>query len=586
MLKEAIYHRPKNNFAYAYDEKTIHLLIRSKKKDLDRVELVYGDPYIWEDGTWQYETREMKLSGSDEWFDYWFASIEPEFRRLRYGFRCTSRTETIIYTERGFYKDVPKDSGFFFAFPFLHAIDAFKPPEWVKKTIWYQIFPERFADGEPDLNPEGTKPWGEAPDRTSFFGGDFQGVLKRLDYLQELGVNGIYFTPVFQAETNHKYDTTNYLEVDPQFGDKALLKKLIRECHTRGIKVMLDAVFNHSGYCFAPFQDVLKNQEKSKYKDWFHIHQFPVQEGSVIHYDAFGFERAMPKLNTEHPEVRSYLLQTAVYWIKEFDIDAWRLDVANEVSHDFWREFRRSVKAVKPDAYILGEIWHDSMSWLQGDQFDAVMNYRLADAVIDFFSKGKTTAEQFKNEVVHLLHSYPLSVNETAFNLIGSHDTPRILTAAQEDKERLKLTFLFHLSFIGTPCIYYGDEIGMTGGADPDCRKCMIWDEGEQDRELFHFVQKLLALRKKIPAFQNEGDFSFLDLHPDILSYTRKNEKELLLFMINWTEQPVEIKLPDSFKAMQDIWNGPVIESSEAIIQAKEFIILYKPHNKKEGSKK
>lgn len=349
---------------------------------------------------------------------------------------------------------------------------------------------------------------------------------------------------------------------------------------------MLDAVFNHSGYCFAPFQDVLKNQEKSKYKDWFHIHQFPVEEGSVIHYDAFGFERAMPKLNTEHPEVRSYLLQTAVYWIKEFDIDAWRLDVANEVSHDFWREFRRSVKAVKPDAYILGEIWHDSMSWLQGDQFDAVMNYRLADAVVDFFSKGETTAEQFKNEVVHLLHSYPLSVNETAFNLIGSHDTPRILTAAQEDKERLKLTFLFHLSFIGTPCIYYGDEIGMTGGADPDCRKCMIWEEGEQDRKLFHFVRKLIALRKKIPAFQNEGDFSFLDLHPDILSYTRKNEKELLLFMINWTEQPVEIKLPDSFKAMQDIWNGPVIESSEAIIQAKEFIILYKPHNKKEGSKK
>ncbi|MET1030909.1 alpha amylase N-terminal ig-like domain-containing protein, partial [Domibacillus tundrae] len=217
MLKEAIYHRPKNNFAYAYDEKTIHILLKSKKKDLDQVELVYGDPYIWKDGAWQYTTKEMKLSGSDELFDYWFAAVEPDFRRLRYGFTCKDQTESIIYTERGFYKDVPKDSGFFFAFPFLHAIDTFKPPEWVKETVWYQIFPERFADGEPRLNPDGTKPWGTSPDRTSFFGGDFQGILKRLDYLQKLGVNGIYFTPVFQAETNHKYDTTNYLAVDPQF---------------------------------------------------------------------------------------------------------------------------------------------------------------------------------------------------------------------------------------------------------------------------------------------------------------------------------------------------------------------------------
>lgn len=576
MLKEAIYHRPKNNFAYAYDEKTIHILLKSKKKDLDQVELVYGDPYIWKDGAWQYTTKEMKLSGSDELFDYWFAAVEPDFRRLRYGFTCKDQTESIIYTERGFYKDVPKDSGFFFAFPFLHAIDTFKPPEWVKETVWYQIFPERFADGEPRLNPDGTKPWGTSPDRTSFFGGDFQGILKRLDYLQKLGVNGIYFTPVFQAETNHKYDTTNYLAVDPQFGDKSLLKKLVKECHRRGIKVMLDAVFNHSGYCFAPFQDVLKNQEKSKYKDWFHIHRFPLQEGSVLHYDAFGFEKAMPKLNTENPEVRKYLLQTAVYWIEELDIDAWRLDVANEVSHDFWREFRRTVKSVKPDVYILGEIWHDSMAWLQGDQFDAVMNYRLADAVVDFFAKGKAAADQFRNEVVHLLHSYPLSVNEAAFNLLGSHDTPRILTVANEDKARLKLTFLFHLSFIGTPCIYYGDEIGMTGESDPDCRKCMVWNEDEQDRELFHFVQKLIALRKEIPAFRNEGDFAFLDLHPHIISYTRKNEEETLLFIINPTEQPVEVNLPDHFKGMTDLWTGDGLESDAALIQKKGFLILYK----------
>ncbi|OES44780.1 alpha-glycosidase [Domibacillus iocasae] len=576
MLKEAIYHRPKNNFAYAYDEKTVHIMMKSKKQDLDRVDLLYGDPYIWKDGAWQYKTKEMKLSGSDEWFDYWFAAVEPEFRRLRYGFECSGQAESIIYTERGFYAELPKDIGSFFAFPFLHAVDAFKAPEWVKETVWYQIFPERFADGDPHLNRKDTKKWGTSPDKTSFFGGDFQGILNRLDHLQELGINGIYFTPVFQAETNHKYDTTNYLAVDPQFGNKELLKNLIRECHRREIKVMLDAVFNHSGYCFAPFQDVLKNGEKSKYKDWFHIHRFPLQEGDTIHYDAFGFEKAMPKLNTENPEVRNYLLQTAVYWIKEFDIDAWRLDVANEVSHDFWREFRRAVKSVKPDVYILGEVWHDSMAWLQGDQFDAVMNYRLADTVVDFFAKGKATANQFKNEVSHLLHSYPLSVNEAAFNLLDSHDTPRILTVADEDKESLKLTFLFHLSFIGTPCIYYGDEIGMTGESDPDCRKCMIWGESEQDRDLFHFVQKLIELRKKIPAFCNQGDFAFIDLHPAAVSYTRKNETETLLFIINPTEQTVEVNLPDHFKGMANLWTGDSLESSAALIQKKGFLILYK----------
>ncbi|OMP66475.1 alpha-glycosidase [Domibacillus epiphyticus] len=575
MLKEAIYHRAKHNFAYAYDEETVHILMKSKKNDLEQVDLLYGDPYIVKDGSWQFERKEMKRSGSDELFDYWFAAVKPFFRRLRYGFKCTDGKESVFYTERGFYREAPEYSGVYFAFPFLHAVDVFKAPDWVKDTVWYQIFPERFEDGETSLNPKGSKPWGDPPERNSYFGGDFEGVLKRLDYLQELGVNGIYFTPIFQAESNHKYDTTNYLAIDPQFGDKPLLKKLIRECHRRGIKVMLDAVFNHCGRCFAPFQDVLKNKEKSPYKDWFHIHRFPLQEGSVIHYDAFGFEETMPKLNTENPEVRKYLLQTAVYWIKEFDIDAWRLDVANEVSHDFWREFRRTVKSVKPDVFILGEIWHDSMAWLQGDQFDSVMNYRLADSVVDFFAKGTLTVGQFMNDVVHHLHSYHLSVNEAAFNLLGSHDTPRILTVANEDKDRLKLLFVFHLSFIGTPCIYYGDEIGMTGGADPDCRKCMVWNEDEQDRELFHFVKKLIAMRKKIRAFRNEGDFAFLPLHPEVLSYTRKNKTEKLLIILNPAEQAVEVELPPNFRSMKDLWTGHVLESSAALIQRKGFLILY-----------
>lgn len=213
--------------------------------------------------------------------------------------------------------------------------------------------------------------------------------------------------------------------------------------------------------------------------------KFPLQEENKVNYRTFGFEPIMPKLNTENKEVQNYLLHVAKYWIEEFNIDGWRLDVANEVDHHFWREFRKTVKSIKPDVYILGEIWHDSMPWLQGDQFDAVMNYRFTNAALDFFAKQISTVEKFQNELTKVMQSYPQHVNEVAFNLLGSHDTPRVLTMCQGETQRLKLLYVFQFSFTGTPCIYYGDEIGLTGGDDPGCRKCMEWDSTKQDLDLF-----------------------------------------------------------------------------------------------------
>ncbi|GIQ62169.1 hypothetical protein PACILC2_07370 [Paenibacillus cisolokensis] len=218
-------------------------------------------------------------------------------------------------------------------------------------------------------------------------------MIDRLDYLTELGVNAIYFTPVFEATTNHKYDTSDYFRVDPHFGTNETLKTLVRECHARGIRVLLDAVFNHSGRQFAPFVDVIEKGEESLYKDWFHVRKWPLRiEDGVPTYETFAFEPIMPKLNTSNPEVRDYLLKVASYWMDEIGIDGWRLDVANEVDHQFWREFRQTVKKANPDAYILGEIMHDAMPWLQGDQFDAVMNYPFTNTVIDFSLRGKSTA--------------------------------------------------------------------------------------------------------------------------------------------------------------------------------------------------
>ncbi|MGG6432536.1 alpha-glycosidase [Anoxybacillus sp. D401a] len=579
MLKEAIYHRPKDAFAYAYDERTLHIRLRTKKDDVDAVFLLFGDPYIWENGEWQFDKQPMQKSGCDALFDYWFIAVQPPYRRLRYGFELHDEENVLVYTEKGFYDKAPTDdTAYYFCFPFLNRIDVFDAPSWVKDTVWYQIFPERFANGNPKLNPPNTLPWGSVePTTTSFFGGDFEGIIDHLDYLVELGINGIYFTPIFQAPSNHKYDTIDYFEIDPQFGDKQTFKRLVEECHKKGIRVMLDAVFNHSGYYFAPFQDVLKNGKKSRYKDWFHIREFPLQTEPIPNYDTFAFVPEMPKLNTENREVKQYLLDVATYWIREFDIDGWRLDVANEVDHQFWREFRQAVKAIKPDVYILGEIWHDAMPWLRGDQFDAVMNYPFTNGALNYFAKGNVRASEFANTIIHVWHNYPQNVNEVAFNLLGSHDTPRILTQCNEQKEKVKLMFTFQLSFSGSPCIYYGDEIGLTGGQDPLCRKCMVWEKEKQDRDLFAHVQTLISLRKQYRALRF-GEFHVLETNDETnhIAYVKTYDDETIVCVLNNRETALEWTVPFSLadKTLTNLWTNEQMTEQTMTIEPYGFRML------------
>lgn len=572
MLKEAIYHRPKNQYAYAYDEKTLHLRLRTKKNDVDSVSLVHGDPYLWKDKSWMVEKAAMEKSGSDELFDYWFAAVEPKYRRLRYGFLLSSEEETLVYTEKGFIKEIStEDTAPYFAFPFLNKVDVFKAPEWVKDTVWYQIFPERFANGDSSINPEGTLAWGSTePKSDNFFGGDFEGVIQNIEYLKDLGINGIYFTPVFKAFSNHKYDTIDYMELDPQFGDKETFKELIRVCHENGIKVMLDAVFNHCGYEFPPFQDVVVNGEASKYKDWFHINQFPLKEEGKAHYETFGFSENMPKLKTGNPEVREYLLEVGRYWVKEFGIDGWRLDVANEVSHDFWREFRKEIKAIDPEVYILGEVWHDAMPWLQGDQFDAVMNYPYTSVAIDYFAHGKVTAAEFVNRTSEAMLMYPEQVNEAAFNLLGSHDTPRIATVCGENTDKVKQLFAFLLSSPGSPCIYYGDEIGMTGVMDPGCRKCMVWDEEKQNQDLLKFITQMIQLRKTNPAFGSQGTIQFIEAGEtdEYVMYKKTFKDEKILFILNGADHAVMADLPEEMKRASCLLTGKEVSGSKVEVAA------------------
>lgn len=531
----------------------MHIRIRTKKNDVKEVRLISGDPYNFGQEKWYLHEKPMEKLFSTELHDYWLVKATAPFNRLAYGFHIIGEDGTeVFYGDKGFiYYDqnqLGKNINIYFRMPYFHEVDRFKAPDWVKETVWYQIFPERFANGDPANDPEGTLPWNSKrnPGRDDFYGGDLQGVIDHLDYLQELGINGIYFCPIFKAKSNHKYDTIDYFEIDPAFGDKETFKKLVEEAHKRGIRIMLDAVFNHIGILSPQWQDVIKNQEKSRYADWFHIRKFPVEDLTnlttdeleqvgLVNYETFAFTGHMPKLNTANKEVQDYLIEVATYWIREFDIDAWRLDVANEVDHQFWKRFYKETTRLKEDFYILGEIWHSSQSWLTGDEFHAVMNYPLTDAIIAFFARDGLSPEEFVSALNEHFMKYRQQANEVMFNLLDSHDTPRILTICNGDKNIVKAALTFMFLQYGTPCIFYGTEIGLEGENDPDCRKCMVWDSTQQDLDMLSFTKQLIRLRKNYADIISKGQLIWHDIRETekVIGFTKKSGDEEIICYFN-----------------------------------------------------
>lgn len=568
MQLESIYHSPSHRWAYAYDPETFHLRLRTKRGDVDKVVAVAGDKYDWEH---HCQEVEMDKIAADGLLDYWEAVIRPDFKRFSYGFRLHSGDETIWLVEDGFFSEQPAPAGGYFEAHYIHAVDLFDAPEWTKQAVFYQIMPDRFANGDPSNDPEGTLPWGGKPEGESFFGGDLQGILDKLDHLSELGVNAVYLTPIFQSPSNHKYDTVDYRKIDPQLGDKKLLKQLTDECHKRGIRVVLDAVFNHASEDFPPFRDVREKGEQSEFKDWFHLNAFPVEiKDGVPNYDTFGFYGHMPKLNTANPNLKRYLLDTAVTWMKDTGIDGWRLDVANEVDHHFWRDFRTAVKTANPEAFIVGEVWSDSMRWLLGDQFDSVMNYPFTQLALSFFADRAVSPARFAEEMNRLLMRYPQQTNESLFNLLSSHDLPRALTRCGGDTARFKLAVVYMLTTMGVPCIYYGDEIGLEGGDDPDCRKCMVWEKEKQNRELFDFFKLLIALRKERPALRS-GRFRMLKASGDdgSLIYERLDGKEHFTIWMNNSDQPLTLSHPMQSGGWRDALSGSAAEVRDGLLEVK-----------------
>ena len=543
----AIYHRPESEYAYLYKEGKVHIRIRTKKEDVEQVLLHYGDPFVFLEDSYE-DVKEMVKVTSDDLFDYWQVAVSVRFARLQYLFELKDKEgQSILYGDKGFADNSPENlavEGNGFKLPYIHEIDGCQVPDWVSKTVWYQVFPERFANGNAGISPEGALDWDSSirPKSNDFFGGDLQGIIDHLDYLQDLGITGLYLCPIFESPSNHKYNTTDYFEIDRHFGDKETFRQLVEQAHLRGMKVMLDAVFNHMGDQSAQWQDVLKHGEKSVYKDWFHIQKFPVTNDKLenpkeLPYHTFAFASYMPKLNTANPEVKDYLLSVATYWIEHFDIDAWRLDVANEVDHQFWRDFRKAVLAKKSDLYILGEVWHTSQPWLNGDEFHAVMNYPLSDSIKDYFLSRSKKSSQFIAEINCQSMYYKQQISEVMFNLLDSHDTERILTTAQGDIQLVKSALVFLFLQRGTPCIYYGTELELGGGMDPDCRRVMPWDRVSDSNDMLNFMKNLIQIRKETADIIQHGKFTLEEIETNVLALEWQHDHQVIRAVFNQSKE-------------------------------------------------
>lgn len=434
-------------------------------------------------------------------------------------------------------------------------------PEWVKDAVFYQIFPDRFAQSDRVAKPSNLEAWDAPPTPNGFKGGDLLGVTEHLDYLQDLGVTALYFNPVFQSASNHRYHTHDYYRVDPLLGGDAALRELIDAAHERGIRVVLDGVFNHASRGFFQFNHILECGEQSPYLDWFTVKGFPLNaydESTQPNYGAWVDLHALPEFNTANPQVREFIFSIAEYWIR-FGIDGWRLDVPAEIDDDsFWQEFRSRVKTLNPDAYIVGEIWDEAQRWLKGDQFDAVMNYIQTHAAISFFGAQSLAdlwlggtypppkpfdAAQFASEIDRMLGLYDWEISTVQMNLLSSHDMPRFITMVQEDQSALRQAMLFQMTMPGAPTIYYGDEIGLTGGYEPACRGGFPWDESTWDTDLRAYVQATIQLRREHVALRR-GTYQMLLAEGEQYAFERLYDDQRYVVAFNTSTGVSALNIP------------------------------------------
>lgn len=570
MNRSAILHVPMSNYCHGIDQEHILFRLRCGRNDLDECNLWYGDtacrttPVV-------FTKCAMHVTSFDELFDYFEIVLQSPFNRVCYYFELVKGDERTYYYGDLFYDKIVNERAEYYKLPYNRKEDIVDVPKWLKDAVVYNIFPDSFATGRRYISKEGTTIEQNGLTLHGKLGGTIQGIIDNLDYISEMGFNCVYLNPIFTASEYHKYDLIDYYSIDPCFGSNEDFKNLVEDCHKRNMKVIIDGVFNHCGWNFFAFDDVVRNGENSRYKEWFYKLKFPVirpQNGDIYpNYECFGYERLMPKMNTSNAQVKEYFLDVAKFWIEKYDIDGWRLDVADEVNSDFWREFRKTVKTTKKDVAIIGEVWQTASFWLDGSMFDSTMNYDLLKHCKCFMAENSITGEEFNGRVTHMRNRYKKQFISAQLNLLDSHDVPRFLSICKGNEDKYKIALVFQMTFIGAPSVFYGDEQGLDGLHEEEYRQPMRFE----NTPLKQFVTKLISLRNECPQLKGDAfETEIASADGGLFSYVRGESNERIRVILNASEksEKIEKSLLDSEILMQNnLSNGVMLPNSFVIIK-------------------
>lgn len=528
----AIYHEPDSNMCYPKSKTLITLRLQVSKEDnFDYVKVIYGEKYTYHKGQ---KTIFMSPKYTDDLYTYYEVDIKLTDVRFVYVFQLSIDNNIYYFSEDRITLDYDFNYAYYncFQYPYINEVDIPKPVKWMEKAVFYEIFVERFFMGDDQKDKSYiNSSWDKNPVQNSFYGGDLKGIIEKLDYLKSLGINALYLTPIFSSISNHKYDINDYYMIDKQFGNEQIFKELVDKAHSMRIRIVLDGVFNHTSNLLMQFLDVEKNGKASPYYDWFIIHGDSV-DTKTVNYETFSNCFYHPKFNTSNSEVQEFLLGIGEYYVKNFNIDGWRLDVADELSHDFWRRFRKRIKSLNPECLLLGENWHNSYPFLRGDQFDSIMNYGFTKTVLDYCAFGKTNARMCANKFNSIIVRNNDIANSMMLNLLDSHDTDRFYSEVQKDKNKLLSALAIQFMFLGVPGLYYGIEAPLEGGYDPDNRRPMPWKSIDYNGAYFKMLKSIIDLRS-IDVVQS-GQIKVEEIN-DMLVITRYNKTTSISLFVNLT---------------------------------------------------
>lgn len=531
MDKAALRHKSDSIYSFAVSEDEVEIRLLTKKDDdIAKVELVYNDKYSFHESV---KTLAVPKICHDDTYDYYVRRIKLKDKRFAYVFKLTLQDGKIYYfSESGVSETYDISKGFydFFQVSFINPLDIIKINPILQNRRFYQIFVDRFYQDKTKVNPRINISWGDKVTSKTIAGGNLRGVKQKLDYLLSLGINALYLTPIFKSYSNHKYDTIDYYKISEDFGDEEDLLNLINELHTKDMIILLDGVFNHVSDEFFAFKDVKEKGKDSKYYHWFFIDGEKVDE-SKKNYETFASCPNLPRLNLNDEEVQDYIIDVAKHYVTKFNIDGFRLDVSDEIPHTFWLKFRFELKKIKKDIVLLGENWHNAHTYLNtGFEFDSIMNYAFTKEVLNYVAYEKSDAKTFKNRLISNLFRYKRNVNYNLLNLLSSHDVDRFLEDCKHNVNRYLIAYALLYTYIGVPCLYYGDEIGLDGGYDPFNRACFIWDENKWDKKINETIRSLLAIHKE--EKMNELDINIIE-KDGVLILERFNKDKVITLYIN-----------------------------------------------------